>query len=173
MAYAKLTIGAKVYDLSHLNNLLVRVKGRSGGAKVFRARVVFGCHTFTKDVEPGDDPQLYYQDGNNMRCFCPIRHDQSLSLPKLFREVANGGGDTYFGNDSNLLILDTGRDGGPYMAAYKIFRPNKQDVDVLLSVRSAYLKPNLPKRLSVLPFYSVVAATARGQQIVQPAARPY
>lgn len=172
MAWAKFNINGVDYDLSHLNDMLVRVKSRSGGAKVFRARVTFGCHSFTKDTSPNDDPAHHYQDGGTVRCFCPVRHGHSVMLPGLFRDRAEGGGDTYFGSNNNMLVLDNGHGPeGPYIAAYGIKRSNRPDVDVIIQVRSAYMKPNLAKVMSVLPFYSVVAATARAQPIVRPAPR--
>lgn len=91
---------------------------RSGGAQGFRARVTFGCHTFTKDVGPDDDPAHHYQDGGATRCFCPIRYGHSNMLPGLFRSAATGGS-THFSSDNKMLLLSNEHGTvGPYMPAY-------------------------------------------------------
>jgi hypothetical protein len=166
MSWPKHEIDGVVYDLSHLNSTLIRVKSSRPGAQVFTVRVTFGCHAFTKEVQPEDDPKLHYMDGGTTRCFCPIRYEHSLGLPALFRAAAKGG-DTYFSTENNLLVLnDSFGSAGPYIAAYRIRPSNRPPADALIDVRSAYLKPTLAKELSTLPFYSVVAATSRGQKIV-------
>ena len=94
-------------------------------------------------------------------------------LPTLFRTAA-AGGPTYFSYE-NMLVMDNGHgEEGPYIAAYRIRRATKAGrADVIIDVHSAYMKPNLAKELSSLPFYSLVAAKARGQKVARSAPRPW
>ena len=87
-------------------------------------------------------------------------------MPAIYRAAA-AGGPTYFSGENMLLIDDSHGAAGPYITAYTIRKSTKPDVDAVINVRSAYMKPTLVRELSWLPFYSVVAAVAREQKIVR------
>lgn len=49
--------------------------------------VVFGMHTFTRRIEPDDDPRDRYSDDRESRTFCQVRYGLSKLLPGIVQEL--------------------------------------------------------------------------------------
>lgn len=170
MVWRNFKIAGIVYDLGHLNSTVIAVTPAAPEAPTFNVKVLFHCHTFTRELTAADTPDLHFQNGGELRCFCTVRHSHSLLLPGMVQAAANGG-QTYFSQGANMLLLDAGTAGGPYCAFYKMRRSNRPDVHAVMEVVSAYPKPNLPHMLSALSFPTVVSTISAGQALNRPKPR--
>jgi hypothetical protein len=74
---------------SLLQPFVLKVPNADAALPVYRVRVQFGCHVFSRALEASDPPDLHIQDGRALRCFCPVRHGLSRFLPGLVRHAAD------------------------------------------------------------------------------------
>lgn len=171
MAWKSKRIGGVTYDLSHLDTKIVSVTPHVLNAPTYRVLVSYGCHTFTRELDANDIPDLHYINGGETRCFCVDRYKLSLSLPKMVNAAAQGGR-AYFGQGSNMLILDnTHGAAGPYCVFFKMTKSTKSRADAVMFVVSAYLKPALPKKLGAISFAALVGTVANGHKVRNPGTR--
>ena len=104
MSWGKKTIAGVDYDLTHLDSFEIEVTPQQQQT-VYKVRVVFGAHTFARDLLPSDTPDFHVQDGYNTRCFCPQRYGHSIHLPDIVKRASNG--KAYFGNkDARYLLIE-------------------------------------------------------------------
>lgn len=156
-----------VYPLNHLNPFVLNVTPAVQDAHSYRVSVAFGCHTFTREVQGADTPDMFFHNGKETRSFCTTRHAMSLGLPQLIQASASGR--AYFSQNTNFLILDNGYGAaGPYVVCFKLEKARKKNIDVAMFVLSAYLKPALPKRLPATTMAALVATVAWGKPITRP-----
>lgn len=171
MRWGKFRAGGVEYDLRHLDPRTLNVTPTPAGSKTRIVKVTFGCHTFTRDLLPADKPDMWFDDGGNRRCFCLERHALSLGLPAVIQAAANGAR-TYFSQGKNFLLVQNAHgQKGPYIVCYTLRKSNRPDCDAHMVVVSAYLKPNLPPRLSALTFPTLVATVADGFAVTKPKAK--
>ena len=60
MRWDSFSAGPVDYDLTHLRPFTLNVTPKAEGAPTFKVLVSFGCHTFTREMEPADPPELKF-----------------------------------------------------------------------------------------------------------------
>ena len=164
-----LTINGEEYDCSHLDPFSVKIEPRNESETRYKLLVSFNHHTFTRSIEEGDPPEFFYEEDNDLRCFCQDRYLASKGLRRLVGYHCKG--KAYFGQKSNYMIIDQPLGGAPYVLFFELQRAkNLKDIDALMFVQSAYEKPNLPakSRLPSISFRTLVYKTVTGQKIKPP-----
>lgn len=156
-------IQGAVYDLTHLEPFTLRVRPQLPRSPIFAVRVQFGSHCFTRELAANDHDDFHVQDGRVVRCFCPARHGWSLQLPQIIRSAA--GGHAYKSLNKNyLLVKDTL--GVPYVVCFDVVKARSKKYDAVMTVVSAYQKPNLPKQLPAIPFVALVSRISLAQPVM-------
>ena len=171
MSWGNKQIAGVVYDLTHLDGFVMGVTPTPDGAKTYRVRVTFGCHTFTRKRKDEDTPDLHFDHEDEQRSFCTERYQHSLGLPDMILYAANGR--AYFSEREEFLVV-AGLPGtnAPYVAFFKIERAKKHDgYDAAMFVTSAHPKPNLPERLPAVTFRTLVDYRVQGKKLSRPAPR--
>lgn len=163
-------IQGQVYDLSHLDPFILSIAPAAAGSQTYRVRVSFGLHTFSKTLAPEHTPDLVVRDGGDKRCFCKERYGLSRELPPLIATAASS--KAFFSHDGNYVIFKRKTYGGviiPYAAFFDMrqSRDNKTH-DAAMFIKSAYLKPSLPRNMDAIKFATLVAKIARGEPIKRP-----
>ena len=173
MAWGSKRIAGVTYDLKHLDPYVINVTPTVAEAPTYRVGVMFGCHTFTRDLTAADKPDLHFKNGGETRCFCVDRHALSLGLPTLVSGAAVAGQRAFFTElRHNFLLLDGSYGAaGPYVVIFKLERARKPHLDVAMFVVSAYLKPNLPPKLPATTFATLIATVAAGKTIQVPTSK--
>lgn len=164
MSWRDKKIRGAVYSLAHLAGFDMPIVGRDGTVHGV-ARVSFGLHTFTRDwldTDPLDHKMI--ADGE-VRCFCPTRHQLSLDLPAILQAAC--GGNAHFCKGRNYLLVRQ-VDGEPYAIFFDVEKARQKGVDVMVFVDSAYMKPNLPKKIPAIGFAKLLEKTAKGEPITRP-----
>jgi hypothetical protein len=171
MRWGKKKIAGVEYDLDHLDPFFIEVAPRVDGARTYRVRVSFGCHTFTRDLVQGDPIDFHFRADNEMRCFCVDRHKLSLGLPDLVRYAAAGR--AYFSERANFLVVESAPGtNAPYVAFFNAEKAKKRDgYDVAVFVTSAHLRPELPDKLPAVTFATLVDYVFRRKKLVRPEPR--
>jgi hypothetical protein len=170
VAWNKFVIGHTSYDLSHLKPFTLSVTPKSDNAPTFKVLVSFGHHTFTRELSEGDPPEMKFSHGSDDRCFCPVRHEHSLALPRIVNEGASGR--AYFSQTRNFLLVENlpGVEG-PYAVFFNIEKAkNLKGVDASLFIVSAYAKPSLPpkRKLPAITFATLVSKTVAREPVRRP-----
>ncbi|HEX8667208.1 MAG TPA: hypothetical protein VF727_02415 [Allosphingosinicella sp.] len=129
----------------------------------YRVQVAFGAHAFTREVEPGDTPDLLFMDGNQPRTFSVDRYAHSLHLPAAIAAAVHG--DVCLSR--NTMVLNTTLPGlaGPYLVVFNLRAVKGKRFDARLDVRSAHHRPNLDPSLPRAKFQVVVANVINGKPI--------
>jgi hypothetical protein len=164
-----ISIAGRAYSLAHLQSFTMNVTPKAPGAPTFKVYVSFGSHTFTKEWE--DDHPLPFKVRYNGedRCFCPIRHGHSLSLPAIIRQSATGR--VYFSLRQKYLIIENLPGvNAPYAVFFNIEKAASSEFDAAMFVVTAHERPNLPskKSLEAITFATLISKTAAGQPIRRP-----
>ena len=163
VSWGKFAAAGIEYDLTHLDPFVLRVRPSSPGAPIFAVRVQFGAHCFTKKSSQIDSADFRFMDGGKERCFCPIRHERSLDLPSIVKNARSGF--AYTSQRQNYLLVKPDENATPYAVFFDLKAVRSGKYDAVMSVVSAYLKPNLATQLPSIPFTALIARTARGQAI--------
>jgi hypothetical protein len=159
------TFNGQPHSLAHLEPFTISVTPKAPGAPTFRVLVNFGHHTFTREVQPGDDPTHLYTVDGDVRCFCPIRHGLSANLP----DIVQGSNKAYLSEGYNYLFVEN-LPGltGPYAVFFTVQRAGTiKNVDAILRVVSAYEKLALPKRLQAITMATLVSKVVGVAPIVR------
>ncbi len=152
------------YDLSHLNpfKLGIRFNGND-----YTALVMFSFHCFTEEFDAArHDEQAAYEHENETRAFDEIRYRFSLSLPNLFRKLGNQS--VYQTYKRSFFVikkewLPDRADGIAYAVFFRTHRAaDRNDVDIIVRVVSAYPKPGMKHFARPVKFARVIDSTARG-----------
>jgi hypothetical protein len=167
-SFGKKRIAGVDYDLRHLDSFVMPVTATYAGAPTYRVRVVFGAHTFTRNLLHTDTPDFHYNDGGTTRCFCPVRHAYSLHLPRLVRAASNG--DAFFGNKDMKYLLVESIPGlnAPYVIAFTMRKQLTRRADATMVVVSAHDRPGLPPNLPKLKLGTLVDLTMQEKPIERP-----
>ena len=166
MSWGKKKIRGKVYSLAHLDPFDMPIVGRDG-TQYGVARVSFGLHTFTREWRSSDPLDQRMVVGGEERCFCFDRYQLSLSLPAILQAACRG--NAHFSRGANYLLVR--RDAGqadPYAIFFDAEKARMKGVEVIVFVDSAYLKPNLPKKLDVIGFAKLLEKISKGERINRP-----
>jgi hypothetical protein len=168
MNWGSRRIAGVVYDLRHLNPFDMTVTPQHTGAGTYKVRVSFGAHTFTRSLMRNDTPDLHFQDGRGIRCFCTKRHGYSINLPEIVRNSVNG--HAYFGNkDMRYLLLEKLTElNSPYVVAFKVQRSKDRSHDATMFVVSAHERPGLPMDLPSIKVETMISLTMQGKPIDRP-----
>lgn len=164
MSWRDKKIRGTLYSLVHLAGFDMPIVGRDGTLHGV-ARVSFGLHTFTRDWRNTDPLDHKMVVGSEVRCFCPTRHQLSLALPAILQAAC--GGNAHFSQGRNYLLVHQ-VSGGPYAIFFDVEKARRKGVDVMVFVDSAYMKPNLPKKLPAIGFAKLLEKTAKGQAVTRP-----
>jgi hypothetical protein len=172
MSWGKKQIDGVIYDLTHLDPFLMPVTPKTDNAPTYKVRVSFGCHPFTRELTPGDKPDLRFRAGNELRCFCTERYELSLELPDMIRYAANGGRVYFSERETFLVIENTPRANAPYVAFFNAEKATRCDgYDVAMFVTSAYVKPNLPSRLPAVTLATLIDYRFKRRALKRPEPR--
>lgn len=163
--FGKRIIDGVEYDLTHLDSAVIDIAAKSDSTASFRVLVTYGLHCFAREVRPGDPDHQIIEQGNDRRCFCPIRTELSKSLPRLIREASTEL--AFFSDGRNMLIVED-VSGGPYAVFFNVEPAKQKSLDVILFVASAYLKPGLPDRLPAVPFTALIEKASKGHRPQRP-----
>jgi hypothetical protein len=169
--FGKKRISGVDYDLGHLDSFKLAVQPKGEGAPTYVVRVAFGFHCFTRAITADDSPDLYMTHNRERRCFCFDRYELSKELVGMIEYAANGR--AYFGEKSNFLIVESlSRENAPYVAFFDIEKAKKpDDVDAVMFVTSAHLRPELPERLPAVSFATIVDYRVQGRPLKRPEPR--
>jgi hypothetical protein len=169
MSWGLIKIDGTEYDLTHLDDAVIDVGTKTDPTVTFRVLISYGCHCFTREVQLLDPVSHRIADGAKWRSFCPIRTRLSKTLPGLIRDAADGGL-AYFSDGVHMLLVDdVTTDKGPYAVFFKTVKAHQKNLDVVLFVVSAYLKPELAERLPAVPFVSLIERSSKGFTPQRPA----
>lgn len=171
MTWGKKQIAGVVFNLGHLDPIIINVTPKANDASTYKVRVTFGFHTFTRDLEDEDSLDLHMRHGNETRCFCHERYRLSFELKDMICYAAKGR--VYFSRRSNFLIVENVLgENAPFIAVFNVEKAKKEDGhDVAMFVTSAHLRPALPDRLPAVTFATLIDHTVRGRPLVPPAPR--
>lgn len=116
----------------------------------------------------GDSAELRFEDGSHVRSFCTVRYAHSRHLPEAIRSAARG--KAHFGNKRSpyLIARDVPGANGPYAIYFAAIKATKPSLHVVIDVRSAHIKPNLPDNLPSIGFATIIGLTAAGRPINRP-----
>lgn len=158
------TIDGVTYELSHLDPMVIQVPFE---AQTFETLVVFSCHCFTEkfDGHIHTDADAYLHNGER-RAFDAERHRLSLALPGHLATLGNQ--TIYHTQQESFFFLRTVNSLGvavPYVVFLRSFKSNKEDIDVVVNVSSAYTKPGMTKWAAPVKFSRMVNARARNQRL--------
>jgi hypothetical protein len=148
-----INIGAKIYDLCHLN--IIRRKSTAElrqSKKEVPVEVHFSCHCWSRkplENEPIPPTHLIL-DGSKVaprnRIFCESRYELSLELPKLIDDMLQTNRRVYYTHRDNIVRIDWVAPivAGPAPEQYYLFMkmekktPEGQAKHVKIFVESAY-----------------------------------
>jgi len=75
--------GAQHHDLAHLRPFQMTIGREDWSSAV---DISFSWHCYTRTPDAGED--VYpLRDGNEVRCFCPVRYDHSKRLPAIISGI--------------------------------------------------------------------------------------
>jgi hypothetical protein len=129
----------ETYDLSHLWPDLWNYEqpaNKNKQAKIYRIKITYSLHCFTKGKEDHHDPLLGYADARETRTFCVDRHKHSYGLPEIIRNIGNGY--VLHTGHRNFLRVDIGN--SQYEVYFSITRSTENEVDLHIYVQSAYVR---------------------------------
>ncbi|MGD9668848.1 MAG: hypothetical protein AB7U75_07275 [Hyphomicrobiaceae bacterium] len=169
--FKSIKIKGTVYDFAHLEPITLDVTiGQGDKAETFRVLVNFGCHCFTTTYDAAvHTPDYRYTHGSELRAFCPERYAYSKGLPDILNGIGNK--KVFFTWENNFLHVELIVEEGQsiqYAIFFDLKRGTKGKAHVIMTVVSAYEKPELTDRLSAIKFHTLVAKTARGEKISIP-----
>ena len=165
-SWGKKGLRGSVYDLSHLDAFVLDVMPGDPNARILKAKVSFGMHTFTVKRLPEHTPDLFMGAAAKPRSFCPIRHACSLHLPGQIRQAGRRGGNAYKSHGGNFLIVDRiPVVKNDYAAVFKLEASDTPEIDVQMFVISAYA-PDVPtQNLKEISFYTLIRKFADGDSV--------
>lgn len=165
-SWGKKRLRGSVYDLGHLDAFVLDVMPGDLNARMLKAKVSFGMHTFTVKRKPEHTPDLFMGAVTKPRSFCPIRHACSLHLPQQIRKAGERGGMAFKSHAGNFLVVDRiPVVKNEYAAVFKLEASSTPGIDVQMFVISAYA-PDVPKRnLKAISFYTLMRKFAEGEAV--------
>lgn len=145
IAWTAFTHQGTTYDLSHLHPKLIEVVQPATGdkpARVYKVQLIYGLHTFTRGVEPGENPDkaLLYSDARESRVFDFRRHALSAGLPAIVEGLQAQ--KCYHSGKGNFFVVElVGEDGQrvEYEVYFEASRSSQRGV-LNLYVQSAYVR---------------------------------
>ena len=162
----KSTIRGVTYEMDHLDPL--RLEVAIGEGAIHRVLVSFKCHCFTEKLKPRHTPDFHYTHRGEKRAFDINRHSLSLQLPGM---IAWLGATTVYRSTNpksdNFFFWRQNSPGfsGPYLVFFNVAKAKRADVDVVMNVESAYLKPNMTDRGSPITFATLIDKIARNRRV--------
>ena len=160
MSWPRLVIQGRAYDFGHLAPFTLKIV--HADASELGVRVAFGCHTFTRILENGDDPDFHFQDGSTTRCFCLHRHANSRFLPGIIKDASTKS--VFIGDKGKFYVVRRLPALVDPYAVYFTVRKGGSHTDAKLQVVSAYDKGDLPVSPKALPFAEVIGRIVAGER---------
>lgn len=162
------------YNLSHLNDRYWNLTQPASGdneEKIYRIKIIFSCHCFTKGREDNDQPSLFYNEGREERTFCQTRYEASLQLLDHIYTLQNG---YVFINDGgkksrkqNYLKIPTAT--GNYEIYFTLSKSKDENADLNLFVQSAFFRTHgNARKLGKIRFTIAVYNTLIGKPVKAP-----
>lgn len=136
MSWKARTIQGTSYSFRHLEPFTFGLNG-------LRIRVSLGAHAFTREVKPGDAPQLLFMDGNSARTFCTTRYGHSLHLPAAIM----AGAAAYVFTNHKKFVFKQSLPGvpGSYVIAFEMRKSASPKYDIKMQIVSAHHRPSAAK----------------------------
>jgi hypothetical protein len=153
---SEIEIDGVIRDLSHLQNLLISVKGKGEDGADLRVNISFSNHTVSKSCSMGQHDML--DENGKPRQFCEDRYACSLGLPEFAKRMIE---QNYFCWESpdrnrniNFAVIDVapGRvrhlpDGDHQVIFFYLYPSAASDVDVNLVITSCHNRPMVLSRI--------------------------
>lgn len=143
-SFPAITFEGRSYALSHLDPFKIAVEFKR---RAYTALVIFSSHCFTEKGET--------------RAFNADRYRLSLSLPGMIRALGNQTvyhtrrGSFFFVRNKSL---PEGEGSIPYAVFFRVHKADRNGVDVIVSVESAYAKSRLAFYAQPVKFPRVINA---------------
>jgi hypothetical protein len=175
--FRPITFRGTRYDFEHLEPMELEVKETSSGKspkKILRVLVNFGCHCFTEeyDVKKHTWEDRYVHE-DERRAFSPIRYERSKNLREFVKGLGNK--TAYVTRQNNYVTVQRSREAGAttrYAIFFTVEKGPQDGADVIVTIASAYDKPNLTRTAPCINFSTLVAKTHKRER-VQPATPSY
>lgn len=177
-ALRKVTIGSRIYDLSHLDPFtfeFVVPQKDERPRQLYAIEVLFSWHCFTRGIAKGENflPATAYSRGRETRLFDERRYRFSRQLPGIIRGIGSRRCfHTGKGNFFTVELVDEEGSRVEYTVFFKVSR-RAEPRGLTLRVESAYVRgdrvplgrsrPPRPIRFSV-----IAHNTATGKAIKEP-----
>ena len=159
------TIQGVTYTLDHLDPFEFAL---DTGDETRRVAVRFRCHCFTEKLAAHHTPDFQYVHAGETRAFDFGRHGLSKLLPTIIRTL--GTRSVYRSQARNYFILrqnPTTGFNGPYLIFFNVIKAHRNNLDVIMNVESAYMKPGMTDRASPIRFATLIEKTALNQPVPQ------
>lgn len=150
----------QIYDPSHLNDFIFPYHF---GFAIYRIRVSFSCHCFTKALD-NTPYHLQYKHGKESREFCFDRFELSKMLPNLIRTLGNV--TFYESQKRDYLIIKLNDDFAPsqhYTIFFNFEKTGNKESDITIYVNSAYIKENEIVDAPAIKFNSLLLHILNGK----------
>ena len=158
------------YDLSHLWPVLwlyEQPATKNKQARIYRIRIIYSLHCFTKGKEDHHDPLLSYADAREARTFCVDRHNQSYALPDVIKNIGNG----YVLHTGHLNYLRVDIGNSQYEVYFSVTRSNEEGADLQIYVQSAYIRTRGGQPKAGKIRFSVIAFNTLNNKPIKPPRR--
>lgn len=165
MQWGKRRIGGVLYDLTHLDPVILAIPGFEQQSPIL-ARLRYGAHVFTLKWSDNYIDEYRILDGRQSRCFCPIRYAHSLHLPHLIQ--THCGGRVMFDPQKKLVLL--GNPPGslePYAIFFELTRARSKPYQLDMLVVSAHERPRIRAKLG-MPLPKLAAMVVSGKPVPWP-----
>jgi hypothetical protein len=165
--YKSITIKGATYGFDHLVPMKIDVGVGSGAdARTLSVLINFSCHCFTDKLDPGvHTPDYHYIHEGDQRAFSHSRYTHSLGLPDILKAIERRR--VYFTRQSNYVLVETVDENGvkvPYTVFFDVKKGSKGGADVVMTVVSAYVKPDMTTSAPTIRFATLVGKTFRGEK---------
>jgi hypothetical protein len=107
--------------------------------------------------------------GDDKKAFCPNRYILTVGLKSFLREIVAR--KAYFSQNSNFVVWKmVTADGAErkYAVFFDLSKAYNPNYNVMMFVRSAYIKDHLPKNLDSILFKTLFSKIHRGETVISP-----
>ena len=152
------------YDLGHLDPYVFEVVPGDPKAPPIKVAASFHLHTFTRDRDPADTPDLHMGNAFDPRSFSFERYECSKHIRAVIQKASQG--TVYRSHHDNLLAIDT-LDGldGEYAVPFQVGATPSLAIPVRMWVLSAHERTNPLSHREGISFYTLVRKIAAGEPL--------
>lgn len=166
-AFKSIKIRGTTYGFDHLLPLTIEVAAdKDDPSRKLTVLINFSCHCFTDALDKATHtPDYHYIHEGDERAFSLARYQHSLSLPDILKAIENKR--VYFTHEKSFVLVETIDEAGakvPYTVFLDVKKGNKRGIDVVVSIVSAYAKPDMTSWASPIRFKTLVWKIHRGEK---------